>query len=279
VFLYDSEGTKEERAKPIHQFDFGSDAWQTHLVTGMLGPSYQLFIPYTRQNPYQAQCSLRVRFQPERGPATYSELVHVTLPGPVKPESVDSAIEAQPSQKTASSGSSLRDIALNKTASKEPKVGATLKNLRSSPLAEAAALRSPPSSTQCDSNFEIAKQGAGFAPGDRGAVLPASASRFAAGPATSRSLDAGAFGDARAEFHARLNELESKRAGTKAPAAGVAKQANPFEEIEEPARSQKFKLTAAEVASGDLNGFETDAQSHSEFAGSPAGANHPLAGW
>ena len=95
IYVYDDQGPAESRLQPIHQFDFPSESWAAHLITGMLGPSYHVFIPYTRKHPYRAQCSLRVRLTPEEGPVIYSELVHVTLPGPTRERRPTAALELE----------------------------------------------------------------------------------------------------------------------------------------------------------------------------------------
>src|SRR5690606_19225612 len=50
-----------------------------------LGSAYQVFVPYVRKGPWQAHCALRVRFTPKEGRPIFSDLVHVTLPGPHSP--------------------------------------------------------------------------------------------------------------------------------------------------------------------------------------------------
>jgi hypothetical protein len=82
VSVYDGQTHLAEDAQPVHNFDFMGDAWTIHLVDSALGPSYNLFVPYTTNHSWLANCSLRVRLTPKIGPAVYSELVHVTLPGP-----------------------------------------------------------------------------------------------------------------------------------------------------------------------------------------------------
>lgn len=84
IYLFDDQGTPEEQAKPIHQFDFKDKAWTVHLQNGTLGPSYHVFIPYTRRHPYQCRCSLRVRLTPESGAPVFSDTVQITLPGPAR---------------------------------------------------------------------------------------------------------------------------------------------------------------------------------------------------
>lgn len=89
IYLFSNEGTAAEQARPVHQYDFSSEAWEAHLQQTQLGPSYQVFIPYPKPVKYQTQCSLRVRFTPKDGPTIFSDMVAVTLPGPL-PELDDS---------------------------------------------------------------------------------------------------------------------------------------------------------------------------------------------
>lgn len=82
VYVFDDVGTVEEQGRPIHQFDFSPEAWNVHVQNTTLGPSYHVFIPYTRENnPYQTKCALRVRMVSSAGEPIYSDLVEVTLPG------------------------------------------------------------------------------------------------------------------------------------------------------------------------------------------------------
>ncbi|QDU37738.1 hypothetical protein Mal4_20550 [Maioricimonas rarisocia] len=81
VYLFDDQGSAEEQAKPIHQFDFDAQAWETFLRETNVGAAYQLFIPYTRKGVHQAECSIRVRFTPENGLPLYSKMASITLPG------------------------------------------------------------------------------------------------------------------------------------------------------------------------------------------------------
>jgi hypothetical protein len=83
VYLFDDRGTPQEQAKPIHQFDFLGDAWSIHLQKTNLGAAYSVFVPYVRKDPWQAHCTMRVRFTPRDGAPVYSETARVTLPGPI----------------------------------------------------------------------------------------------------------------------------------------------------------------------------------------------------
>jgi hypothetical protein len=81
VYLFDDQGAPEEQVKPIHQFDFTPEAWNTHMGKGKLGPTYSAFIPYTRKGFHEARCALRVKFTPRQGTPYFSEMVHIALPG------------------------------------------------------------------------------------------------------------------------------------------------------------------------------------------------------
>jgi hypothetical protein len=84
IYLFDDQGTPEEQARPIHQFDFDAEAWKQHARMGVLGPSYNVFIPYTRKGSHGADCALGVRFRQQDAPVIYSGMTHVTLPGATK---------------------------------------------------------------------------------------------------------------------------------------------------------------------------------------------------
>lgn len=82
IYVFDDQGPPEEQAKPLHQFDFAADAWNTYLREANIGASYQLFIPYTRKTAQQVNCSLRVRYTPSAGGSpVYSKMASVVLPG------------------------------------------------------------------------------------------------------------------------------------------------------------------------------------------------------
>ncbi len=81
IYVFDDQGDAEEQARPIHQFDFTADAWNTYLRPSDFGGTYQLFIPYTRKGGHQAQCTLRVRYTPPGGQPLYSKPTTVTLKG------------------------------------------------------------------------------------------------------------------------------------------------------------------------------------------------------
>lgn len=81
VYVFDDQGTAEEQAKPIHQFDFDSHAFEAFLTETNLGAAYQFFIPYTREGSQKATCSLRVKYTSADGRNVYSKIAQVILPG------------------------------------------------------------------------------------------------------------------------------------------------------------------------------------------------------
>lgn len=81
IYLFDDQGTLEEQSKPIHQFDFTPDAWNTHLLETPMGPAYQVFIPYQKRNSAGAKCALQLRMTPVAGPIVFSDMTEVKLPG------------------------------------------------------------------------------------------------------------------------------------------------------------------------------------------------------
>ncbi|MFG0333981.1 MAG: hypothetical protein ACF8TS_11515 [Maioricimonas sp. JB049] len=105
VYLFDDQGTPEEQARPIHQFDFHAHAWETFLRETNVGAAYQLFIPYTRKGVHQAECGIRVRFTPENGLPLYSKMAAITLPGKkvISPAAQTASPEVAATQQAAQS--------------------------------------------------------------------------------------------------------------------------------------------------------------------------------
>ena len=100
IYLFDDQGTPEEQAKPMHQYDFDSPSWERHLTKGTLGPTYSVFVPYTRRGTYEAQCALRIRLKAGDQPAVFSDMGTLSLDGRTKKTSdtggqVPSAEEAK----------------------------------------------------------------------------------------------------------------------------------------------------------------------------------------
>jgi hypothetical protein len=81
IYLFDDQGSAEDQAKPIHQFEFLGGACNRYLQVTNLGPSYQLFIPYVRSGDHEARCSLRVALQSGEQPIIFSDMIDVLLPG------------------------------------------------------------------------------------------------------------------------------------------------------------------------------------------------------
>jgi hypothetical protein len=82
IYVFDDHGTVQDQARPLHQFDFDRESWKGHLQMPKIGPTYGVFIPYTRGDYHQAVCSLRVRFTPLKGRPLYSASSTIVLPGP-----------------------------------------------------------------------------------------------------------------------------------------------------------------------------------------------------
>lgn len=82
VYVFDDQGTAEERDKPLHQFDYPRESWKVRMTTTKMGPAYVVFVPYTRKGSHKAVCSLRLRYTPaEGGPPLFSDMSQVSLPG------------------------------------------------------------------------------------------------------------------------------------------------------------------------------------------------------
>jgi len=100
VYVFDNLGKPEEQAKPIHKFMFDIGAWNRHLqVGGQLGPTYHVFIPYTRKVVTAAQMSISVRLIPARGHAASSDIISVALPGPNPAAKTKLHVVSEPSRK------------------------------------------------------------------------------------------------------------------------------------------------------------------------------------
>ena len=84
IYLFDDQGTPDEQTKPIHQYDFDSGAWAIHLTKGTLGPTYSVFVPYTRRGTFEAKCALRLRLKTGDQPAVFSDLASIPLDGRTK---------------------------------------------------------------------------------------------------------------------------------------------------------------------------------------------------
>jgi hypothetical protein len=85
IYLFDDLGaTEEEKIKPMHQYDFDSGSWNILLGKTSLGPTYTVFVPYTRRGVTEANCSLRIRLKPKHGPVIFSEFTNMPLSGSKK---------------------------------------------------------------------------------------------------------------------------------------------------------------------------------------------------
>jgi hypothetical protein len=103
IYLFDDQGTRAERSKPIHQFDFEPEAWNKYLYKSELGPMYGVFIPYVRPGDRETLCSIRVRLTPVDGPPIFSELLPLALPGLKQQDYEEAATAELPAEKQLSS--------------------------------------------------------------------------------------------------------------------------------------------------------------------------------
>ena len=76
IHVFDDVGPREDRAKPVHTFDFTKGAWNAFLVKTQFGPAYNIFIPYTRKGHEKTECALRIRMDEEGIPAIFSAMRH-----------------------------------------------------------------------------------------------------------------------------------------------------------------------------------------------------------
>lgn len=129
IFVFDDWGAPEEQAKPIHEFDFSNEAWNTYLRETNVGAAYQLFIPYTRKGGYSADCVLRVRVTPENGLPVYSKMSTIHLAGRRRPdesaassdaEAADSAVEQSDSERQAAFGDLAMPIDVTDISNRQP---------------------------------------------------------------------------------------------------------------------------------------------------------------
>ncbi len=84
IYLFDDQGSSEEQSKPMHQYDFDTGAWARHLTKGTLGPTYSVFVPYTRRGTHEAKCALRIRLKTGDEPAVFSDMATIPLEGRTK---------------------------------------------------------------------------------------------------------------------------------------------------------------------------------------------------
>lgn len=91
IYLFDDQGTPEERSKPLHVFRFIDGSWQTYLAPTAWGPTHQLFIPYVRKGYHRASCSLTVQLETPDGHRVTSAMANIVLPGSGSPSEVVSA--------------------------------------------------------------------------------------------------------------------------------------------------------------------------------------------
>ena len=76
-----AERGSTEFGEPIHTFRFDQKAWDAHLATGHLGPTYNVFIPLMKPGESRENCALRVRLLAPKSPPVQSEQARVVLEG------------------------------------------------------------------------------------------------------------------------------------------------------------------------------------------------------
>lgn len=81
IYIFDDQGKPEEQIKPIHIWEFKPEVWKALRVDSPMGPTYQVFIPYSRKGAHEANCSLRLKYMSPTGNSVSTEMVNVTLPG------------------------------------------------------------------------------------------------------------------------------------------------------------------------------------------------------
>lgn len=105
IYVFDDIGGLEEQSKPLHEFKFPNDAWQTYMVETHLGAGHQIFIPYTRPGAHHAKCMLKLKYTPKEGRTVYSRMAQVVLPGTkTKTPVATQAPVLEPVPQTLSSG-------------------------------------------------------------------------------------------------------------------------------------------------------------------------------
>lgn len=86
IFLFDDEGTPEEQAKPIGEFDFPREMWRGMLHDSQFGPAFSVFIPYPKPGFHEVGCSLRLRLTRPDGSKLFSEIASLKLSGAPRPD-------------------------------------------------------------------------------------------------------------------------------------------------------------------------------------------------
>jgi hypothetical protein len=82
VYVFDDVGNTDEQATPSEVFEFTPEQWDTFAHPTKLGMTYQVFIPYTRPGMHEANCALRVRYEPtDSGTPVFSQMDPVQLKG------------------------------------------------------------------------------------------------------------------------------------------------------------------------------------------------------
>lgn len=97
ITVHDDYGPRESWDEPVSEFTFSSEEWDQFLTQSTFGPSYRIFIPYMRKQPYQVNTSISVKFTSATSGRNFqSRTSQVVIPGPIR-ESVQPSLEAQAS--------------------------------------------------------------------------------------------------------------------------------------------------------------------------------------
>jgi len=94
AYVFDDLGTPEDQGAPVHVFNFNGPAWGRHLQVGTFGPTYHVFIPYTRKGGIEANCAVRLRYTAENGSVVDSDSNEIHLRG--KARSIATGLEPGP---------------------------------------------------------------------------------------------------------------------------------------------------------------------------------------
>lgn len=146
IFVFDDQGTEEEQSKPLHQFDFKDNTFQAFLTPTQFGPSYQLFVPYSRKGRHQAELAVRVRLAQDGAPPVFSEITKVVLNGHerIKPKAADESVPSEIGSPVGSTKNDIEQFGTPEVVSPQL-IEQTFRDVRSEqrPLASPSAMANP----------------------------------------------------------------------------------------------------------------------------------------
>jgi len=122
IYVFDDQGSADEQALPVRQFDYPASSWNALLAKGPLGATYNLFVPYTRPGIQEAKCTLRIRYTPAGGGMpVYSDMVNVQLPGTKKSKpATDPAAEHVTPEASAETSDGLAGASSREFSTRQP---------------------------------------------------------------------------------------------------------------------------------------------------------------